>query len=108
MIPGATVVVINTDTRAARSLHTDQRGFYVVENLPIGPYSVEVNHPGFKRAEQRGFSLVADGRLTADFTLQIGDASQSVDVVEVQKEVLNTVSGEVAHVVDRSMWTTWH
>ena len=101
VIPGVKVVVTNTDTQAVRRVTSDERGFYVVESLPIGPYSVSVEHPGFRRAEQRGFSLVADGRLTADFKLQIGDTAQSVEVVEVQKEVLNTVSGEVAHVVDR-------
>jgi hypothetical protein len=101
VIPGVKVVVTNTDTQAVRTVTTDERGFYVVESLPIGPYSVTVEYPGFRRTEQRGFSLVADGRLTADFKLQLGDTAQSVEVVEVQKEVLNTVSGEVAHVVDR-------
>lgn len=100
VIPGAAVVVTNVDTQAKRNLTTDDRGFYVVENLPIGPYSVEVEHTGFKRAEERGLSLVSDGHLTADFHLQIGDAAQAVEVTEVQREVLNTVSGEIAHVVD--------
>src|SRR5262249_32116172 len=35
-----------------------------------------------------------------DFTLQVGDNTQSIDVVESKAENLNTVSGEVAHVID--------
>ncbi|MBS1858151.1 MAG: TonB-dependent receptor [Acidobacteria bacterium] len=101
VVPGAAVAVTNLDTQALRAVTADEHGFYVVENLPIGPYSVTVRQPGFKDAEQRGLNLVADGRLSADFHLQIGEAGQSIEIVEVQKEVLNTVSGEVAHVVDK-------
>jgi hypothetical protein len=99
-IPGAKVTVRNTDTQATRVVTTDNSGFYVAENLPIGPYAVELNQPGFKRASRSGFQLIADGRITANFTLEIGEASQSVDVVETNTEQLNTVSGELAHVVD--------
>lgn len=47
-ISGVRVTVRNVDTQATRALLTDGRGFYVAENLPIGPYQVEADHPGFK------------------------------------------------------------
>jgi hypothetical protein len=100
-IPGAKVVITNTGTQAVRNVATDERGFYVVETLPIGPYTVAVDQTGFKRVAQSGLSLVSDGRLTADFQLQVGDSSQSVEVSARNSEVLNTVSAEVAQVVDR-------
>jgi len=99
-IAAAKVLVTNNDTQAARSVSTDEHGFFVAENLPIGPYSVSVDHPGFKHAQQSGTFVVSDGRVTADFKLQVGDATQSVEVVATS-ENLNTVSGEVAHVIDR-------
>jgi hypothetical protein len=101
-VPGAKVTVINTDTQAARNITSDERGFYVAENLPIGPYNVAVEQPGFRRMEHQGLLVVADGRVSSDFTLWVGDASQSVEVVATsQAEVLNTVSGEISHVIDR-------
>jgi hypothetical protein len=101
-VAGAAVTIVNTDTQASRTEKTDERGFYVATNLAIGPYAVEVNQPGFKHSQKSGFFVVADGRVTVDFTLQIGEASQSIDVVEtVAAETLNTVSGEVAHVIDK-------
>ena len=99
-VAGAKVVITNTDTQAARTETADERGFYVAENLSIGPYRIEVDHPGFKRALQNGNFVVGDGRLTADFVLQVGDTALSVDVVAAA-ESLNTVSGELAHVVDK-------
>jgi hypothetical protein len=68
-IAGAQVIVTNTDTKQARTVTTDNAGFYVATNLPVGQYSVAVEQQGFKRAEQSGFALVADGRVTADFHL---------------------------------------
>jgi hypothetical protein len=101
-IPAAKVIITNTDTHAVRSLTTDDHGFYVSENLPIGPYSVTVDQAGFRKAERRGLFVVADGRVTADFSLQVGEATTTVDVVaQEQPETLNTVSGEVSHIIDK-------
>jgi hypothetical protein len=100
-ISGAKVAITNTDTQALRAVTADASGFYVAENLPIGPYSVAVDQPGFKHSQRTGISLVADGRATADFSLQVGDAAQTVEISDTTGGTLNTVSGEVAHVIDR-------
>jgi len=99
-VPGAKVAIRDTDTQAIREVTTDEKGFFVAENLPIGPYAVAVDHAGFKRSEQTGYVLDADGRVTADFQLQMGDASQTVEVVATAAAALNTVSGEISHVID--------
>ena len=101
-VAGAKVVIVNTGTQASRAETTDERGFYVAESLSIGTYSVTVDHPGFKRSQQAGNSLVGDGRLTVDVRLQIGDANQTVEVSAAQTEALNTVSAEVSQVVDKA------
>src|SRR5579872_7071280 len=62
VVPGAQVTVRATDTQAIRRVATDDKGFYVAENLAVGPYTVEVDLPGFKRASVSGLELVADGR----------------------------------------------
>ena len=80
-VAGAQILVRNTETQATRTVETNSNGFYVVTDLPIGPYSVEINQQGFKRQSQTGLNLPADRPLTANFKLELGDASQSVDVV---------------------------
>lgn len=102
VVAGARVVVTNTDTQEIRTVVTDDKGFYVVENLPIGPYSVSADQTGFKRTTQSGFDVVADGHVTANFQLQLGESSQTVEVVAATGETLNTVSGEVAHTIDKA------
>ncbi len=101
-VAGAAVVIVNEGTQAVRTETTNEQGFYLAENLAIGTYTVRVDHPGFKRSQQAGNSLVADGRLTVDLRLQVGDATQTVEVVAAQSDAINTVSAEVSQVVDKS------
>lgn len=96
----ATVTVTNVDTQIKRSTQTDGNGFYVVTNLPVGTYNVNVEQAGFQPAAQNGIVLVADGRVTAGFKLQLGNVKQTVEVVTAAGETLNTVSGEVSRVID--------
>ena len=91
----------DTDTQALRTVVTDGHGFYVAENLPVGPYSVVAEGSGFQRTEQKGLALVADGHLTADFRLQVGEATQTIEVVAARVRRSTRVSGEVSHVVDK-------
>jgi hypothetical protein len=99
-IPGAKVTFTNTETHNIRAAETDANGSYIVTNLAIGPYTVQVDQMGFQRRQQTGINMVADGRLTVDFKMQIGDVSQTVEVVAQSGETLNTISGELSHVVD--------
>ena len=102
-VSNAKVIVTNIDTQAVSSVNTEANGFYTVTNLPIGRYSVEVSLEGFKTGTKTGLSLVADGRITADFALEVGSLRQSVEIVSTQVENLNTVSGEVSRVMARAM-----
>ena len=53
------------------------------------------------RRPKSGFVLVADGRVAADFALEVGPFSETV-LVTVESETVNTISGEVARTVDRA------
>ena len=100
-VPGVKVTVRNTGTQDIRVVTTDADGYYVAPELAIGAYTVEVTQAGFKPQEQTGVNISADSRLTVDFHLQVGDVRQTVEVVAANAEMLNTVSGEIAHVIDQ-------
>ena len=99
-VPGVTVKIVNEATQQSRSAATDPNGFYVATNLPVGNYTVTVEHQGFKKATKTGYNLVADGRLTVDFALEAGAVTESVEVVASTGESVNSTSGEVARVID--------
>jgi hypothetical protein len=99
-IPNATIKIIDTETQTARTVETDASGFYTVTNLPVGPYTLEASQKGFQSKQLTGINVVADGRLTADFKLTVGDISQTVEVTSQAGEALNTTSGELSRVIE--------
>ncbi|HEX5082258.1 MAG TPA: carboxypeptidase regulatory-like domain-containing protein [Blastocatellia bacterium] len=101
-VPGATVKITNEATQLTRSVTADSDGFYVATNLPVGNYSVTIEHQGFKKAAKTGYNLVADGRLTVDFALEAGSVTESVEIVASTGETVNSTSGELARVIDRA------
>src|SRR5262245_28472625 len=78
-VPGVTVRIINEATQQSRVATADSNGFYVATNLPIGNYTLTIEHRGFKKAAKTGYNLVADGRLTVDFALEAGELTETVE-----------------------------
>ena len=56
-LPGADVKATQTDTGIERSVATGADGTYVLPNLPIGPYRLEVSKSGFATAAQTGIEI---------------------------------------------------
>jgi hypothetical protein len=100
VLPGVAVTVTQQGTGLSRTASTDAAGSYLFVSLPVGAYDASAELSGFKKALKTGYKLVADGRVTADFTLDVGGLSEVVEV-SAPGETVNTVSGEIARVVDR-------
>lgn len=79
-VVGARVVVANTQTGAARTLQTDENGFYRAPLLPLGNYRLEVEASGFKRLVREGITLAAGQTATVDMTLEPGGVTETVTV----------------------------
>lgn len=99
-VNGATVRVSADNTGAVRTTQTDDSGNYIITNLPIGVYTLAVLKEGFKVSQQSGVVIIADAKITSNFSLIIGGASEVVEVEGGSAETLNTTSGEVARVID--------
>src|SRR3954466_7516962 len=56
-IVGATVRMTETDRNQVRTTTSDATGRYVLSNLPVGAYRLEVTSPGFKGYIQNGITL---------------------------------------------------
>src|SRR5215831_9643172 len=99
VIPGAKVTITNEETRLARTITADTRGFYVAPELRAGTYSVTAEQRGFKTTTKSGNDLVAGARMTVDLTLQIGAVTENVEV-RTTGETVNTTSGEISRTID--------
>ena len=79
-IAGAKVTVTETQTKVA--VTTEGTGSYTASGLLPGDYEVHVTQPGFKDHIRRGIHLGAGERPVIDVKLDVGEITQSVDVVE--------------------------
>src|SRR5881394_943973 len=57
VLPGVTVTATQTDTGFSRTDVTDAAGSYLMPNLPVGPYRLEVGLQGFRTYVQTGIVL---------------------------------------------------
>ncbi|HYL39517.1 MAG TPA: carboxypeptidase-like regulatory domain-containing protein, partial [Bryobacteraceae bacterium] len=79
-LPSAAVIMTETDKQLSRSTVTDTSGHYVLTNLPVGPYKLEVKAPGFKDYVQTGIVLTANNNIQINATMQIGSITERVEV----------------------------
>jgi hypothetical protein len=49
-VPDAKVAIVNEATQITRDVTTDEHGYFVADQLPVGTYSVVVEKGGFKKS----------------------------------------------------------
>ncbi|MBI4472611.1 MAG: carboxypeptidase regulatory-like domain-containing protein, partial [Acidobacteria bacterium] len=57
VLPGVEISVTQTNTGLVRNVISNETGFYVVPNLPTGPYRLEAALSGFRTFVQTGIVL---------------------------------------------------
>ncbi len=97
IVAGATVTATNVDTGVALSQTTNTQGFYSFQELPVGKYTIDVQKAGFKAYRQTGLVLDVNQALVVDVPLQIGEASEKVEVSSsaLHVDTESTQMGEV-------------
>jgi Carboxypeptidase regulatory-like domain len=92
VVAGAKVTAKETDTAASRTATTQNDGAYRFDAMPIGNYSVTVEASGFQTEVQNGLTLSVAAEVNASFTLQVGQATQTVSVTTQAAQVDTTTS----------------
>jgi hypothetical protein len=100
VLPGVSVTVVQTDTGFTRSTVTDTSGTYVLPNLPIGPYRLEVMLAGFRTYVQTGIVLQVAASPAINVTLGLGELAETV-TVEAAAPLVDTQSAGIGEVVEQ-------
>jgi hypothetical protein len=97
MVPNANVVVRDLDRKVERTVNTNDAGFYAFTFLPVGKYEIEIQCAGFRPYSRTGLVIDISSALRVDATLDLGEQSEQITVVEegVQVETASTQMGEV-------------
>jgi Carboxypeptidase regulatory-like domain len=80
-ISGAALKLLAVDTGLTEDRTTNSNGHYRFPALAIGRYNVSASHPGFRTQVIEAVDLEVGETHTLDIRLQIGQASEKVDVV---------------------------
>ena len=98
-VSNATVTVRQAETGATRTLTTDSEGRFFAPSVPVGAYTVGVQHEGFARQEQTGISLTVGQSLQLNFVLGVAAVQQAIEV-DASDQGVNTTTQQTAGLVD--------
>src|SRR6266851_160065 len=101
-VVGAKVVIINEATGVERSTATGANGEYFFLEVQVGSYGVRVDQLGFKKYLRKSVAVNLNEMLELDIALQVGTATETVEVtgaaplVDTTSTQLGAVVGERA------------
>ena len=79
-VPNATVSVKNDATGAAKTSHSDGNGYYAIDGLPAGTYSIEASAAGFAIASRSSVTLAGGASQRVPFTLNVSTVAEQIVV----------------------------
>jgi len=93
-VPGAAVTITSKETNQVRTTATNDEGVYSVPTVQSGTYDVKVTKEGFRPTVNDSVVVTINSVARADFTLQLGSVSETVEV-SAQAQTLQTDRAEV-------------
>jgi len=97
-IAGAKVTVTNSGTNVRSNTVTNADGFYQLLQLPVGTYTVTVEHDGFSKVVTEAESLDINQALRIDVHMKVGSLTDVVRV-EAQAAQVETISPTIGGTV---------
>src|SRR3984957_2271403 len=98
-IATADLQLINESTNAARGLQSGSNGEYIFIEVPVGTYDLTATIGGFKKYEHKGIVLNLNEVVSVDIIMQVGGASETVEVTGAPP-VVDTISTQLGAVVN--------
>ena len=93
LIPGAKITLTNVETDTRSETVSTNTGNYTLPALPVGNYTLKVEHEGFSTYLQTGIHVQVAVTTRIDVALQVGQSTQSISVA-AEASILKTESAE--------------
>ncbi len=100
VVPNVAITATNIGTNAVRQTVTGVSGVYAIPDLVPGSYSLKAVATGFRTVERTNIELQVQQAAKVDFTLEIGQTTQTVEV-SGSAELLSTESATVGTVIEQ-------
>ena len=80
LVPNARVTATSVERGNLRTASSNEKGEWVLTQMPIGTYNVEIRADGFRTFERRDVAISAEQNVKVDAALVLGSTSESVTV----------------------------
>ncbi|HEV2305786.1 MAG TPA: carboxypeptidase-like regulatory domain-containing protein, partial [Candidatus Acidoferrales bacterium] len=97
VVPGATVTITDTATKATQTVTSNKTGHFLFPTLKPGTYDVSITKAGFETLRIAAVPVTVSKASTLNETLQVGAASQTVEVTSnatAELQTMNSTMGE--------------
>jgi len=98
-LPAAKLTATNGATRIQFQTTSDSNGLFTFPVLPLGTYTIEVEHPGFVKLTQKNVTLNVGARLNLNLSLSVAGQTQSVTVTD-EPPIVETTRSQVSSAVN--------
>ncbi len=98
-LPGATVTLIDIDTKTQAVAVTNGQGAYEFTDVKVGHYQVTAGLKGFDMTKTEDFTVQVNARQRVNVTLKVGSATETVEVTAAAA-LLETDSSERGQVIN--------
>ena len=99
-VANAQVKATKTDTGQAQSTVTGNDGSYVLPNLPVGPYRLEISALSFSNYVQSGIILQVGNNVQINAALAVGTVTEKVQV-SANAAMVETQDTSISEVIDQ-------
>src|ERR1700704_1428324 len=100
VVPDALVKAVQNNTGQIRTTTSASNGSYVLPNLAVGPYTLEVTGQGFGRYVNSGILLEVGNQVQVNVPLRLGDTSQEVRV-SADATMVQTQDTSISEVINQ-------
>src|SRR5437660_5932444 len=98
-LPGAKLTGTNDATGIHFQTTSDSNGLFTFPVLPVGTYTIEVEHPGFAKLTQKNVTVSVGARLNVNLSLSVAGQTQSVTVTD-EPPIVETTRSQVSSSVN--------
>lgn len=96
VIPGAKVEVSNVNTGVTKTIVTDDRGAYLLNDLQPGVYKVVISVNGFKTSLKDGIQVNANSVTRFDAKLETGEVKETITINADSSDLIQTDRADVS------------
>ena len=101
VLPGVTIEAINTATNSVRSATTGPNGFYTIQLVQPGSYTVKATLTGFSTFSRTGVKVNVSETALVNVSLKVGGQAETIDVTG-EAPLIETANATLGIVVEES------